>query len=221
MSSHWRIWSMRLTKSDAPFTRMALGRGRWKQAVRPIRGLFSMSLEERRAACPREVMPIGFGEVDRFQRSAAYRINWSVELGQSYSCLGKKQLRKLRLREEMARTGIRNWPSDSQAHCFALFCYPTPHWLPWKSIRKEKVEGNNGYDSSSLYEAPTMCTALLSPTQATDRVVGPAQGRRQTESGERTVSLQAVWYHSQIQERLARRLSQTSIHKEHLIITSN
>ena len=61
---------MRLTKSDAPFRKMALGRGRWKHAVRPIRGLFSMSLEERRAACPREVMPIGFGEVDRFQRSA-------------------------------------------------------------------------------------------------------------------------------------------------------
>lgn len=107
---------------------------------------------------------------------------WNVEstrggkFGPWYSCLRKKQLRKRRLREEMARTGIRNWPSDSKAHCLVLFCYPPLHWLPWKSNRKEKLEENNGYDSSSLYEAPTTRTALLSPTQALTVGWDPCRG---------------------------------------------
>lgn len=215
MRSQWRTRSMTLAKSDVPFREMARGRGRWNWQWDHSGGLFFMSLGERRAPCPREVMPTGFGEVDRFQRYTADRIN---QRGWTWAIMWlpwRKELRKLRLRTEMPRTGIRNWPSDGKGHCFPALLHSDSlgKYQKGKSRREQWT-----WWFKSLLSTYCVYSTVLSHA-GTDCAVGPARGRRQKEENGQFHFQQS--YHSQIQEHLARGLSQTSIHKEHLIITSN
>lgn len=91
----------------------------------------------------------------------------------------------------MAGTGIRNWPSDSKAHCLVWFCY----LLYTDSLGK--ATGRKNYKRTMDMTVQVFTKHLLrAQHRSLPRRHGPWGGTRAGEKidrgGERTVSLQAV-----------------------------